>query len=274
MYVNVSGYKFVQLDNLDAIKSYFKANMLSTHVVGTIYIAHEGVNIAFSGLPEDVCQFKAFLEQDPRFSGIFFKDSYSEVRPFSKVVVKIKPEIIKLGVNDLDYNNAVNTHLEPEVLKTWLDEKKTVHLIDTRNYYEYNLGTFENAIDPKIHTFTEFPEFIDTLPEAYKEEPVVIFCTGGVRCEKAAPLMLQKGFKQVYQIHGGILNYFEKCQGAHWQGDCFVFDDRVAINPALEQVDVVLCENCDNGLTPAERELPEYIPHVQCHYCAKQTVAA
>jgi len=270
MYTNTSGYKFIPLDDLTSLRDYFRALAIKHEVYGTVYVTHEGLNIAQAGKPENVDAYKKELAQDERFKDIFFKDSYSKMLPFHKVVVKIKPEVIALKVSEMHPEDAPNTHVEPEDLKTWLDNNDNVVFLDTRNYYEYNLGTFENAINPDINTFREFPEFLDTLPEKIKDEKVVIFCTGGVRCEKAAPLMKKKGFKNVYQINGGILNYFEKCGGAYWEGDCFIFDDRVAVNSELEETGAALCRGCHNAVTAEMQKSPDYLPPKQCPYCVKK----
>lgn len=235
MYVNISGYKFIQLEQLETLKVFFKKLLLDNQLHGTIYVSHEGVNIAVTGLAPAITQFKSALAQDVRFNDIFFKDSLSAIRPFHKVIVKIKPEIIAMGVSDINVHAAQDSHLAPEVLAEWLDTGKEVVILDTRNDYEYEMGSFDNAINPDIETFKQFPEYVATLPENYKEKTIVIFCTGGVRCEKAAPFMLEQGFKQVYQLEGGILNYFEKCGGKHWHGNCFVFDDRLAIDSNLQE---------------------------------------
>ncbi len=274
MYINTSGYKFIELDDLDALKVYFKALAIKHEVYGTVYVSHEGVNIAQAGKPENIVRYKAELAKNSRFNDIFFKDSTSEILPFHKVVVKIKPEVIALNAENANPSDVSDTHLEPEALKQWLDEKRKVVFLDTRNRYEYNLGSFDNAINPEIETFKQFPDFVDTLPESYKDETIVMFCTGGVRCEKAAPLMKNKGFKNVYQINGGILNYFEKCGGAHWHGDCFIFDDRVAVNAELQETGATLCRGCHNAVTIEMQQSPDFKPPKQCPYCVSKVAQA
>lgn len=265
MYTNISGYKFVELDDLETLRENLRCLMLKHDLNGTIYVCHEGLNIALTGTIEGMKNFRNELALDARLKDIFFKESFSDERPFQKVVVKIKPEVIAMGVADIDLSQGEGTHLEPEEFSKWLDENPDdVVVLDTRNYYEYNLGTFDNAIDPKIETFKQFPAFVDSLPEDYKEKKVVIFCTGGVRCEKAAPMMKQKGFKKIYQVNGGILNYLEKCGGKHWHGDCFVFDDRVAVNAALQETGARVCTKCHNAISKDETD---------CSYCINQKIA-
>jgi len=265
MYSNISGYKFIALDELETLRENFRSLMLKHQLNGTIYVCHEGVNIALTGNIDDMKNFQSELAEDERFQNIFFKESFSKERPFQKVVVKIKPEVIAMGIENIDVSQGEGTHLEPEEFKQWLDQNdQDVVVLDTRNHYEFNAGTFANAINPNIETFKEFPEFVDSLPEEYKEKKVVIFCTGGVRCEKAAPMMKQKGFKNIYQIHGGILNYLEKCGGAHWHGDCFVFDDRIAVNADLKETGARVCDKCHNAVA-AEYDA--------CPYCVKQAIA-
>lgn len=269
MYVSTSGYKFVDIAEPTAIKIFFKNLLSDLELLGTIYIASEGINIAIAGKPSQIVQFKEILSKDEKFNTIFFKDSYCDYIPFKKVVVKIKSEIITSGFPGLHAQNDIDSHLEPATLKAWLDQNKKVILIDTRNYYEYNLGTFDNAINPKIETFKAFPDFVDSLPEDYKDETVVVFCTGGVRCEKALPIMTEKGFKQVYQLNGGILNYFQQCGSAHWHGNCFVFDDRIAMDSCLKDNPATLCQHCHNALMTDEQMVPDYIAGKKCHYCTE-----
>lgn len=265
MYTNISGYKFVELGDLEVLRAEMKNLVIKHNLNGTIYVCSEGVNIALAGLSENVSDYRKALAEDSRFSDIFFKESFSKTCPFHKVVVKIKPEVIAMGIDGIEVSLGEGTHLEPEEFKQWLDHNpEEVVVLDTRNHYEYNLGTFDNAIDPKIKTFKQFPAFVDSLPEEYKEKKVVIFCTGGIRCEKAAPMMKQKGFNNIYQIHGGILNYLEKCGGEHWHGDCFIFDDRVAVNAELKETGAQLCRKCHNAIT-AE--------HTKCPYCVEQDIA-
>lgn len=265
--VNISTYKFVKLTNLEKHKEHFL--MLCNHIrlLGTILLSEEGINIAVAGTREQIDIFEKYLHKDTCFSDIVFKESYSETVPFKRMRVRIKSEIITLGAPEVDRVNTTGRHLKPQEFKQWLDEGRDVVLLDTRNDYEVEFGTFKNAIDPKIDNFQEFPDFVETLDPAIKEKPVVMFCTGGVRCEKASILMEQKGFKYVYQIDGGVLKYFEEAGGEHWEGDCFVFDERIALNKQLEPTGAAQCHVCGFPVNIAQLNSPEYIPEISCPKC-------
>ena len=159
--------------------------------------------------------------------------------------------------------------IEPKAFKAMLDKGALVHVLDTRNDYELRLGTFDNAIDLNLETFRAFPEAIQNLPESMKDEPVVMFCTGGIRCEKASAIMVEAGFRNVKQLKGGILGYFEEVGGEHWNGDCFVFDQRVAVDASLQETDAVVCFACREPLTVEEQQSPDYVVGQSCSYCVQ-----
>jgi predicted sulfurtransferase len=265
--VNVSTYKFVALQNLEKYKEYFL--MLCKHIrlLGTILLSEEGINIMVAGTREQIDIFARELRKDICFVDILFKESFSDTVPFKRMRVRIKPEIITLGVSSVDRVRTTGKHIKPLEFKQWLDEGRDVVVLDTRNDYEVEFGTFKNAIDPKIDNFQEFPDVVDNLDTALKEKPVVMFCTGGVRCEKAAILMEQKGFKYVYQIDGGILKYFEEAGGEHWIGDCFVFDERIALNKQLQPTGAAQCHVCGFPVNLEQLDSPEYVPEISCPKC-------
>lgn len=231
--LNVAAYKFITLDKLPTLQQSLHALGKRLAIRGTILLAPEGINLMLAGDSIPVNEFLTFIKEDSRFSDLFFKESFSELNPFDKFKVRIKPEIITM---DPSINPAEQTapHLDPIVFKHWLDEKRDVVILDTRNRYEVDKGTFDNAIDLNTDHFRDFPTAAKQLDESLKDKTLVMFCTGGVRCEKASVVLMQQGFKDVYQLDGGILNYFEKCGDAHYHGDCFVFDERIAVNPQLE----------------------------------------
>jgi UPF0176 protein len=183
------------------------------------------------------------------------------------MLVKIKKEIIAFGISGIDPADRPAPRLSPGELKQWLDEGRSFTLMDVRNTYEIKLGTFRGARTLGLEHFREFPAAVNSLPNKLKNEPVVTFCTGGIRCEKAAPLLEQAGFTEVYQLDGGILRYFEECGGAHFEGDCFVFDKRVAIDASLRETDAALCFVCQTPLTLAEQEDDRYVESVSCPHC-------
>ena len=195
------------------------------------------------------------------------KLSWSEDQPFNRMLVKAKREIITMRRPDVDPARAPAPRLAPETLKQWLDEGREVLLLDTRNQFEVALGTFRNAIDLKLASFSDLPQAAAAIDERWKTRPVVTFCTGGIRCEKAAPLLVKEGYGEVYQLDGGILKYFEHCGGAHYQGECFVFDKRVALGPDLEPTGTAQCYACQAVLSLAEQASPDYAYGLHCPHC-------
>jgi len=233
-FINLAGYKFVPLDRLPELKAAFKECCRELGLKGTILLSPEGINIFVSGSTSEVTRFKAFVHADSRLAGLRFRESASSYQPFERMLVKIKKEIITLRVPGLDPAAQRAPALTPAELKRWLDEGREVVLLDTRNAFEVETGTFRNAVHLGLKSFGEFPRAADKLDESLKGKTIVAFCTGGIRCEKAAPVLIQKGFRSVFQLEGGILQYFEECGDAHFNGRCFVFDERVALNGNLE----------------------------------------
>ena len=221
-------------------------------------------------MPEDLNRFRDWLAQDARFDNMPWKDSWTETVPFKRMLVKIKKEIISMNAPLICQQHDRAKAVEPKTLQAWLDSGEEVIMLDTRNDYEMKMGSFENAIQLDIHNFRDFPEKVKPLVEKLRHKKVVTFCTGGIRCEKAALYMDQLGFEEVYQLDGGILKYFEECHGAHYDGDCFVFDKRVAVDKDLKPTTAVLCFVCLNPLTDEEQKSPLYIYEKQCPYCANR----
>ena len=244
--VNIAGYKFVSLADavLPTLRISLKARAVALGLKGTILLAPEGINAFLAGERTTIDTFLATLHAIPEFHNMHFKESFTDYQPFNRMLVRLKKEIIPMGDGQVIPEKKTAPYLSPETFKKWYEEKHDMVVLDTRNDFEVNMGTFENAMDLHLQHFRDFPEAVDLLPENMKEKPIVTFCTGGIRCEKAAAFMLQKGFKHVYQLEGGILNYFEKCGGAFYQGDCFVFDQRVAVNSALQETAAKQCFDC------------------------------
>jgi UPF0176 protein len=232
-FVNLAGYKFVALEHLPELKSRFKECSGTLGLKGTILLSPEGINVSVSGSGPAVNRFKAFMHADSRLSGLRFKESVSSYLPFKRMLVKIKKEIITLRVPGLDLAAQRAPAVTPAELKRWLDEGREVVLLDTRNAFEVKTGTFRDAIHLNLKSFAEFPRAADKLDESLKGKTIVAFCTGGIRCEKAAPVLVQKGFRSVFQLEGGILQYFENCGNAHFKGRCFVFDQLSALDGNL-----------------------------------------
>lgn len=268
--VNIAGYRFVDLDDRDALQGVLRSVCHDLGLKGTILLAPEGINFFLAGPQASIDGFFAHLNQDERFQDIPLKVSYSDYQPFNRMNVRKKQEIISVGLDHIRPADFTGTELEPEAFKAMLDRGELVHVLDTRNDYELRLGTFENAIDLDIRTFRAFPEAIQSLPDSMKDEPIVMFCTGGIRCEKASAIMLEAGFTNVKQLKGGVLGYFEQVGGAYWNGDCFVFDQRVALNPSLKETEAVVCFACRQPLSVEEQASSEYVIGESCPYCFGQ----
>lgn len=232
--VNIAAYKFVALDEQQIAewRPVFRAECRDRGIFGTILLSIEGINLFLAGAPEQVYSFWQYLTAIEPFSDMVYKESYSATIPFRRMKVKLKKEIIPMGRN---INPTVFTapRVQPTELKQWLDEGREVVMLDTRNTYEVEHGTFDNALIMDIKHFRTFPKFVEELDPSLKDKTIVTFCTGGIRCEKAGALMVEMGFNKVYQLDGGILKYFEDAGGAYYKGTCFVFDERVALDPEL-----------------------------------------
>lgn len=227
--VNIAAYKFVTLTKeLLDLQKVLKIKGEVCQLKGTILLSCEGINLMLAGEPEAILGFQQVLENFPKFKNLFYKKSFSSKYPFKKFIVRIKKEIITMRCPDVNPVKETALHISPETLRCWYQENRDMLVLDTRNYFEVAIGTFSNAVDLNLRSFSDFPQAIDKLG-SLKEKTIVTFCTGGIRCEKATAVMLKKGFKNVYQLDGGILNYFDKCGGAFFKGKCFVFDDRVSV---------------------------------------------
>lgn len=267
MIVNIAAYKFVGLDQLSERRERIRELARQLSLKGTVLLSEEGINLFVAGTRTGIDQFLEELRSDSQLSDLPVKESLSARQPFTRMLVKIKNEIISFSVDGIDPRTRTSPKLPPLQLKQWLDEGRPVHLLDTRNDYEVEVGTFKKAHVLGIDHFREFPEAVQSLPEGMKDEPVVMFCTGGIRCEKAGPFMEGQGFRNVFQLDGGILKYFEECGGDHYDGDCFVFDQRVAVDPQLKETAVEQCFACQMPLTVKDQESPSYVAGVSCRHC-------
>ncbi len=265
--VNIAAYKFVPLDRLDEHRDALRRLCRDAGLKGTILLTPEGINLFIAGDRAGVDRLLDELRSDPALTDLPVKESYSDDQPFARMLVKVKLEIIAFGVEGIAPTERTSPKLGPRDLHEWLSAGKPVHLLDVRNDYEVELGTFHDAHPVGIDHFREFPDAVSRLPEEWKDEPVVMFCTGGIRCEKAGPYMEQAGFRHVFQLDGGILRYFEECGGAHYDGDCFVFDKRVALNANLEETDIEQCYACQHPLTVDDQQSPHYVPGHACPHC-------
>lgn len=265
---NISAYRFAPLADLKPLREKLRALCEEEGLKGTILLSTEGINLFVAGDRAAVDRLVAAIRLVPGLEGLSPKYSESGTQPFSRMLVRIKKEIIAFGVAGIEPGAHTSPKLPARELKKWLDEGRPVTLLDTRNEYEVKLGTFKGAVDLGIGHFRDFPEAVRTkLPATTRDQTIVMFCTGGIRCEKAGPLMEREGFANVFQLEGGILKYFEECGGAHFDGECFVFDQRVGVDPALRETASAQCYVCQTPLTPTEQSDPRYVIGESCPYC-------
>jgi UPF0176 protein len=267
--VTIAAYKFLPLADLKALRLRLQAICKAADLKGTILLSPEGINLFVAGRAPGIEQLLAELRSWPGLGDLEPKVSETGQQPFRRMLVRVKKEIIAFGVEGIDPARRTSPKLPAKELKRWLDEGRPVTLLDTRNDYEVKLGTFKDALPMGIKHFREFPEAVARLAPELKEQPIVMFCTGGIRCEKAGPFMEQAGFKSIFQLDGGILKYFEECGGEHYLGECFVFDQRVGLDPSLHETGSSQCFACQTPLTAAEQADERYVPGISCRYCFK-----
>ncbi len=278
-FINIAAYKFVTFNDTVERRASFQAICHDLDLKGTILLTPEGINLFLAGTRNNIDKFLGWLRQDTRFADIEVKESLSNEQPFNRMLVKLKKEIITMRHPLIQPELGRAPVVKAADLKRWLDQGhddagKPVVMVDTRNAFEVDVGTFENTVDYRIHKFSEFPEVIARHKPELDGKTVVTFCTGGIRCEKAAIHMQNIGYDSVYQLDGGILKYFEEVGGAHYQGDCFVFDYRTALNPELKATTTVQCFACRAVVTAREQISPLYKVGVSCPHCAQQAQAA
>jgi RluA family pseudouridine synthase len=268
-FVNIAAYKFAPMGELRSLRLRLLALCRGWGLKGTILLSPEGINMFLAGEDEKVELLLKELRTLPGLEDLTVKRSVTEHQPFRRMLVRLKKEIIAFGVEGIEPGRRTSQKLSAQTLKQWLDEGRPVTLLDTRNDYEVKLGTFKNARAIGVDHFRDFPKAVRRLPVEMKEQPIVMFCTGGIRCEKAGPFMEREGFKTIYQLDGGILKYFEQCGGAHYDGECFVFDQRVGLDPSLQETDSTQCFRCQTPLSEAEQADARYVSGQSCPYCFK-----
>lgn len=269
MVTNLAAYRFVKLAGLKELREELLGLCKDAGLKGTILLSVEGVNLFIAGAAEGISKLMERLRAIPGLEDFEGKISESEDQPFRRMLVRIKKEIISFGVEGVEPGRKTSPKLTAKELKKWLDEGRKITLLDTRNDYEVKLGTFKGAVIPEIRSFREFPKAVREMPEEMKDETVVMFCTGGIRCEKAGPFMEMEGFKNIYQLDGGILKYFEECGGEHYDGECFVFDQRVGVDPGLQETDTAVCYACQAPLDAQDQEDVRYVESFTCPHCFK-----
>ena len=264
---NISTYRFAELTGLKELRDELTSACRAWALKGTILLSTEGINLFVAGEAKSIELLLDKLRTINGLESLEPKVSVSDKQPFNRMLVRIKREIISFGMESIRPANYTSPKISATELKRWLDEGRPITLLDTRNDYEVKLGTFKDAVVPHINTFREFPDAVRKLPESLKEQPVVMFCTGGIRCEKAGPFMEQEGFRQIYQLDGGILKYFEECGGEHYDGECFVFDQRVGVDPGLRETGHAVCFACQAPLDAADQEDPRHVEGISCPHC-------
>jgi UPF0176 protein len=261
-------YKFVTLEDFHDLREPLLDCCHKAEVKGTILLAQEGINGTIAGSLSGVNQVLAYLRSDPRLSSLEHKESYDDHMPFYRMKVKLKKEIVTMGVEGIDPNTVVGTYVKPADWNALLSDPEVV-LVDTRNDYECGIGTFRGALDPRTTTFREFPAFVKKNLDPSKNKKIAMFCTGGIRCEKASAFMLKEGFEEVYHLEGGILKYLEEvpAQKSEWEGECFVFDNRVSVDHNLEKGQYDQCYGCRHPITEQDKLSPHYEKGVCCPGC-------
>ncbi len=267
-YVTCALYKFVALPNYGSIRHPLLKVMTDNKVFGTLLLASEGINGTISSTREGIDAVLSWLDQQPGLDNIDTKESWDTEIPFYRTKVKLKKEIVTMGVEGIDPKQVVGTYVKP---KDWNDliSDPDVVLVDTRNDYEVEIGTFKGAIDPQTTSFREFPRWAKDNLDPGKNKKVAMFCTGGIRCEKSTAYMKEQGFDEVYHLQGGILNYLEQVpqEQTLWQGECFVFDNRVAVDHDLKRGSYDQCHACRMPITEQEKTLETYREGLSCHHC-------
>ncbi|CAM8383834.1 COG1054 Predicted sulfurtransferase [Candidatus Methylopumilus planktonicus] len=272
IYLTTAMYYFVSLPHFKTLREPLLNFCVAKGIKGTILLADEGINGTVAGSEKSIHELLDYLKTDPLFEGNFkdlgHKESWSDKHPFYRMKVKLKKEIVTLGVPGVSPTKIVGTYVKPQDWNAIISDPEVI-LIDTRNDYEYAIGSFKNAINPKTNTFREFPEYVKTHFDPKKHKKIAMFCTGGIRCEKASSYMMSKGFDEVFHLEGGILKYLEevKLEESLWQGECFVFDQRVAVKHGLEIGDYYQCFACRYPLSVDEIKSDQYTPGISCPYC-------
>jgi UPF0176 protein len=272
MFVVAALYKFADLDNFGDLQKPLQDLCRYHGIKGTLLLAHEGINGTIAGNRKGIDAVLAYLNQDPRLANLECKESTATEMPFYRMKVRLKKEIVTIGIPEVNPNIQVGTYVTPDHWNQLILDPEVV-VIDTRNDYECAIGSFKGALNPKTETFREFPEFVQKNLNPKKHKKIAMFCTGGIRCEKASSYMLMAGFEEVYHLQGGILKYLETVPESEslWEGECFVFDQRVAVKHGMLEGDTTMCYGCRHPLTIDDRHSSSYEEGVSCPYCYDKT---
>jgi len=274
-YVVCALYHFVRLDEHTALKQPLLKLMNHHGVRGTLLLAAEGINGTVAGKRKAVDHLLEWLQNKEAFKGLVYKESYVDSQPFNRTKVKLKKEIVTMGIEDIDPNDIVGTYVKPQQWNDLISDPDVV-LVDTRNDYEVAIGTFKGALNPVTDTFREFPEYVKENLDTKQHKKVAMFCTGGIRCEKSTAYLKQQGFDEVYHLEGGILKYLEEVpeENSLWEGECFVFDNRVSVDHNLEKGQYDQCYGCRMPITEQDKQHEHYLQGISCHHCFDKTDAA
>ncbi|SIQ13939.1 UPF0176 protein [Rhizobium sp. RU35A] len=261
-------YHFARFDRYQSVRAPLQALCEENGVKGTLLLAREGINGTIAGPDEGIAKVLAFLRAQPEFTHLEHKESRASRMPFLRMKVRLKKEIVTMGVEDIDPNRIVGTYVDPKDWNALITDPDTI-VIDTRNDYETAIGIFKGAVDPKTKTFREFPDWVKNNSGLHNKPKIAMYCTGGIRCEKATAFMKEQGFDEVYHLKGGILKYLEEVpqEESLWEGACFVFDERVSVTHGLKEGDHKLCHACREPLTVEDRASPEFEEGVSCPHC-------
>ena len=261
-------YRFATLPDFEALRDPLYELMIEHEVRGTLLLAKEGINGTIAGSRQGIDRILDWLKSDPRFANLEAKESYVDTPPFYRTKVKLKKEIVTMGVEGIDPNDIVGTYVEPADWNALIADPEVL-VLDTRNKYEVDIGSFENAINPETDSFRELPAYVEKHLDPVKHKKVAMFCTGGIRCEKSTAFLKRQGFNEVYHLKGGILKYLEEVPETEskWRGECFVFDNRVTVNHQLEKGQYDQCHACRRPITEDDKQSPHYKKGVSCHHC-------
>lgn len=264
-------YKFVDLPDYKSLQAPLLAYCEQNNIKGTLLLASEGINGTIAGSRDGVDAMLNYLRNDPRFKDLEHKESHAKSMPFYRMKVRLKKEIVTMGVDGINPNKMAGTYVKPEDWNKLISDPDVV-VIDTRNDYEVEIGTFKNAVNPNIKTFRDFPEWLRQQKSLENKPKVAMFCTGGIRCEKSTAFMRTEGFDEVYHLQGGILKYLETVpqQESLWEGECFVFDERVAVGHGLKLGEHDLCRSCRYPISDEDKKSPHYVEGVSCPHCFDQ----
>jgi UPF0176 protein len=261
-------YKFVALENYRQLRQPLLRIMEENDIRGTLLLASEGINGTIAGSRKGIDKVLAWLRADPKLANIEYKESHTDRPPFNRTKIKLKKEIVTMGVEGIDPRRIVGTYVKPADWNRLISDPELI-LIDTRNDYEHRVGTFKNAVNPNTESFREFPQFVKDHLDPTKHKKVAMFCTGGIRCEKSTAYLKEQGFEEVYHLQGGILKYLEEVpvEDTLWQGECFVFDERITVDHALQKGQYDQCHGCRLPITESDKADSRYRAGVSCPHC-------